>query len=136
MAAMRSAGAAKVEQHDANRAFSKEAMVALRPVAQEYATKLRERGISSNVDASEHGISFKMQWAIGASHGLTVQTDYKTGRLEIWRNSTEHTTGKQFRSTDGVTYDGSTWEPSKFESALKSVINDYVSYADKHHGVA
>jgi hypothetical protein len=127
---------AKAAQKAAEAAFSEKAIADMHPVAQQYVEKLRERGITARVSGSESGLTFEMRWADSADHGLTVYPDLETGRLKIVRNSTDHTDGKRFRSSDGLTHGEADWEPSKFEGALKSVINDYMFYADKHGGIA
>lgn len=127
---------ARVDRKEADTAFSIQAIAEMHPVAQRYVEKLRERGINAKVGGGERGITFEMKWADHGEHGLSVFPAIETGRLEIVRNSTDHTDGKRFRSTDGSTYGESNWDVSKFESALRSVINDYVFYADKHKGIA
>jgi hypothetical protein len=65
-----------------------------------------------------------------------LATDVETNRLKISHDSTDHTDGKPFRSTELTTYHATTWSCSTFENALKSVIRDYMSAADKHGGTA
>lgn len=127
---------ARSDQKDADTAFSEREIASMHPVAREYADKLGERGITARVSGSERGLTFEMRWADNADHGLSVYPDLETGRLKIIRNSTDHTDHKRFRSSDGRTYGEADWKPSMFESALKSVINDYLFYADKHGGIA
>lgn len=127
---------ARAEQKAADTAFSERAIAEMHPVARDYVEKLRERGITARVSGNERGLTFEMRWADNADHGLSVYPDLETGRLKIIRNSTDHTDDKRFRSTDGRLYGEADWKPSMFESALKSVINDYMFYADKHGGIA
>jgi hypothetical protein len=127
---------ARAAQRDADTAFSEKAIAEMHPVARVYIEKLRERGITARVSGNERGLTFEMRWVDNADHGLSVYPDLDTGRLKITRNSTDHTDGKRFRSTDGRLYGETDWKPSTFENALKSVINDYLSYAEKHGGIA
>ncbi|GEM_PF-5128746 len=126
---------AVADRKAADRAFSEKAIAELRPVATEYAAKLRERGISTRVSGSGV-LEFEMRWADGGTHGLMICPDLDTGRLKIVRKSTDHTDGRRFSSSDWQTYGEDTWKPSTFESALESVINDYMSFAKHHGGIA
>lgn len=119
----------------ADRAFSVRAIAALHPLADEYASKLRERGISAQVSGNE-GLEFEMRWQDGGTHGLTVYPDLTTGRIKITRKSTDHTDGRRYSSSDWQTHGEDSWKPSMFENALKGVINDYMFYAKMHGGVA
>lgn len=119
-----------------DRAAAEVAIMAMHPVATEYAAKLRERGITARVSGGKGALVFEMRFADNGDHGLSVYPDLTTGRLVIYRNSTDHTTGRGFRSTDGMTYAAGQWAPERFEAALKSVINEYLRIADKHGGVA
>lgn len=127
---------ASAAQKDADSAFSEEAILEMHTVARDYVAKLKDRGITARVSGNERGIRFEMRWADNADHGLAVYPDIDTGRLKIIKNSTDHSDDRRFQSTDGRLYGRADWDSSKFESALQSVINDYLFYADKHGGVA
>ena len=123
------------ERELADRAAAEEAIAAMHPVANDYAAKLRERGISAKVSGSNKGITFEMRWADNAEHGLSVYPDLASGRLKLIRNSTSHTDGRRFSSTDGMMYAAGQWAPDRFEAALKGIIEDYMFYAPKHGGI-
>ncbi|CAN5497454.1 hypothetical protein BH10PSE12_BH10PSE12_08010 [soil metagenome] len=126
---------ARAERRGADQAFSERAILAMRPVADRYVAQLRERGIYAIVGGNERGLTIEMRWADGADHGLAVYPELESGRLKIFRNSTDHRDDRRFRSSDGATYDEASWKASFFEEALKGVINDFMAQAAKHGGI-
>jgi hypothetical protein len=133
---LKSGQQAAVTRLEDERRASSDAIKAMHPVAKDYVAKLRERGITAYFSGTNYGLTFEMRWGDGATHGLSVYPDMDSGRLQIIRNSTDHTTGRSFNSTDGATYAAKDFSPQKYESALKSVIHDYVRFADRHEGIS
>lgn len=133
---MNIAAVAKINKRPNDQAFSEKAILAMHSLADYYAKKLGERGITATVSGNERGIKFEMRWADRAGHGLSVLPDIVNGQLKLTRNSTDHTDGKRFRSTNGRTYNEKTWPAEMFESSLKSIIDDYLYYASRHGGIA
>lgn len=123
------------ERERANRAAAEDAIEAMHPVANDFAAKLRERGMSAKVSGSRKGLTFEMRWADNGEHGLSAYPDLSSGRLKLIRTSTDHTDGRRFSSTDGMMYAAGQWSPDRFEAALKSIIEDYIYYAPKHGGI-
>ncbi|MFC4173771.1 hypothetical protein ACFOYU_17210 [Microvirga sp. GCM10011540] len=135
LAALKSAEAAAADRKASNRAFAAKALADLRPIADEYASRLNERGIKAKVSGNDYGLSFELRWSNGDDHSLSVASESDANRLKIVRHSTDHTTGKRYQSTDGTTYDASSWKASHFEVAVQGLIDDYVTLADKHGGL-
>lgn len=121
-------------EKEANRAFSERAIRDMHPIAKRYAGELGKRGIGVRVKGDERSLRFEMRWADGAEHGLSIYPDSETGALKLTRNSTDHSNGQKFSSSE--IYAEKEWDASLFEGALEREIEDYIAYSEKHRGIA
>lgn len=116
-----------------NEAFLREAIARLAPLFSTYKDKVRARGLYAMVEAYPTALAFVMRYRDGGHHTLHIGGELKTSRLQI-RTFYTNDDGKDFHSTDGKSFDSSTWKDSLAESRLQTCIEDFLFYADRHGG--
>ena len=119
---------------DSNTDFAKGVIGKARPIADDYAAKLKERGIDAKAEGHEQHISFRLRWANGDSTDLSFGVDYKSGRLEFVKHARDNK--GPYAARDGSTYDEQNWKDSYYEATLKEFINEFMGAAARHGGAS
>jgi len=111
-----------------------EIILRAKPVAEVYASELKQREISIDLKSSKHSITFSMKYKDGGHHSLTLGSSLGDNRLEITGNYTNDD-GRNYSSTDGKSYDQSNWSDDIYKEKLEKCIEDFIFYAPRHGGI-
>ncbi|MCT0207732.1 hypothetical protein [Synechococcus sp. CS-1332] len=119
-----------IKEKAENLDFLKEVLSRLAPMANSYKEKLRVRDVHAEVNSDPSGITFTLRRKDGARRQLQLIGRREDCRIEITKSFTGDD-GKDFQTTDGKTYDKSTWKDWMFEDKLQEVVNDFLNSTTK-----
>jgi len=117
------------------RIFASEVFERVTPIAQDYASKLKDKGITAVVSSYATGIDFKLTFQDGGHYNLSLGIG-RSGRTLEFEGDYTNDDGRPYRSVDGASYAEETWRDEVFIDKLQHHIEDYVFYSDRHRGVA
>lgn len=116
-----------------NSEFFREASARLAPILEEYAAKLKERGMNVTHSANDQYVWLELKYADGGHRSIAAHTNTDSGRIEFEEHFTDDD-GKNYKSVTGQSYDQSTWADGIFVSKLEGMIENFVIYAPRHGG--
>ncbi|AZE30319.1 hypothetical protein C4K05_3613 [Pseudomonas chlororaphis subsp. aureofaciens] len=111
-----------------------EIILRIKPVAEGYASELKQREIMVDLKSSKHSITFSMKYKDGGHHSLTLGSSHSDNRIEITGNYTNDD-GRPYSSTDGKSYDQTNWSDDIYKEKLEKCIEDFIFYASRHGGI-
>lgn len=112
-----------------------EIIASLVPEVETYKNGLLERDIHAEISSSSRHLSFNMKYKDGGKHDLLLsESERFDGRYSIMKFSTSDD-GRTFSSTNGASYNSTTWSNDDFIQALERHINDFLFYANRHGGL-
>jgi len=121
-------------QKEENRAFLAKVCTEVAPIVAKYEHELQARNINVSSTIRDHLVSVELKFADGGHNRLTLSQDIDSGRLTMEKHFTNDD-GKNYKSTDGRTFNEQNWRNDLFETALKKLIEDFVFYAPRHGGI-
>ena len=116
-----------------NEEFFSQISARLAPALENYATKLKERGMRVVHSANSRHVWLELKYSDGGHRSLSLNTDLDSGRIFFEEHFTNDD-GKNYKSTSGASYDQATWKDEIFASKLEKMIEDFVFYAPRHGG--
>ena len=120
---------------EANRAFIKGLIPRLVTIAEGYAAKCNERGMSADVSHHNYSITFTLRYCNGQKRSLVGGSHHDMrGRLAFEDHYPDND-GKRYKSLPTDWYDESNWSDDRYEAKLKKTIEDFVFYADRFGGI-
>ncbi len=127
--------AARARSADANRAFVKGLIPRLVEIAESYAAKCNERGISASVKHHDCSITFSLRYKDGQERALIGSPQSDMSNKLSFEEHFPNNEGKSYKSIPTEWYDESNWSDDRYEAKLKKMIEDFVSSADKFGGI-
>ncbi len=135
LTAQRETREAKEKAEDINRAFVKRVMPGLVRIAETYAQKCRDRGMSAEVKGSEYSVTFSLRYRKGQERSLSGGPQHDMNNRLSFEEHYPSDDGKRYKSIPSSWYDESNWSDEIFEGLLKKTIEDFVFYANRHGGI-
>ncbi|MFG4657097.1 hypothetical protein ACF0BG_19440 [Acinetobacter baumannii] len=116
---------------DTAKAFSKQVIKRVRPVADDYAAKLKARGIDAESAGHDDYIAFKLLYADGDGVEMSFGVNHKNGRLAL---SKHYRDDKGPYKTMDESFGEEKWKDTYYEVKLKEFIEEFMAVAPKHGG--
>jgi hypothetical protein len=126
---------AKEKVSKANRAFVKDTIPRLVPIAESYVEKCRARGMSADVSHSDYSITFELRYKGGQKRTLVGGPDHEMGNKLAFKSHWPNDDGRRYTSMPMAWDDQKSWSDDRFETQLKKTIEDFIFYADRFGGI-
>ncbi len=126
---------AKATSEDTNRAFVQDVVPRLADIAEQYAAKCKERGMTVRVSSHTYSLTFTLRYKGGQERSLVGSASHDMNGKLSFEDHYPNDDGKRYKSLPTEWYDASNWSDDKFEAKLKKTIEDFVFYADRFGGV-
>lgn len=135
LGAQKAAKATKKRASDTNLAFFKTVMPQLAVIAERYAHKCRERGMSAEVSHGDYSVTFTLRYARGQKRtlvgSLNHDLDNRLGFTAHWPGND----GKPYTFPPKDLYDKARWSDDRYEAQLEQTIEEFTSDAVRFGGI-
>lgn len=111
-----------------------ETVLRIKPIAETYASELKQRQIAVDLQTSKYSVTLTMKFKNGGHHSLSFGSSHTDNRMEITGNYTNDD-GRPYSSTDGKSYDHTNWSDIIYKDKLEKCIEDFIFYAPRHGGI-
>lgn len=103
-------------------------------ILEQYVQEIKKREIEVKSSTNTRHISIELKYKDGGHRSLVLNTNLNSGRIEFNQYYTNDD-GKNYQSTDGGSYDESTWKDDIFKGKVEKLIQDFIFYAPRHGGL-
>lgn len=121
------------EMKEKNEDFFELVSLRVMPILEQYVEEMKKRNIKFKYSNNKRHISIELKYKNGGHNSLIFNPNLDSGRIEFNRYFTSDD-GKNYHSTDGSSYDESTWSDEFFKTRLEKLIEDFIFYAPRYGG--
>jgi hypothetical protein len=127
--------AAKDDAAERNLAFVKRVVPELVSMAESYAAKCRDRGMSVKVSQGESSVTFTLQYKNGEKRSVVGTYYHDMGNKLGFEHHFPAEDGKRYKTMPMRWYSEKDWRDDRYEGELKKAIEEFVFHADRQGGL-